>query len=101
MPKQMSLVSPCHQLLPKKSLVAHSSPQNESLTEIAYHWSSFVDAVYNIRKDDGKRYKLLMAFVQSQQEENGDTEKESWKLLWDECPWLIHCDTAFGKRRRF
>ena len=82
---------------------------NDPIHNHNHHWiatllpriASFVDAVYNIRKDDGKRYRLLMAFVQSQQEENGGAEKDSWKLLWDECPWLIHCDTAFGKRRRF
>ena len=48
MPKQMPLVSPCHQLLPKWSLVVHSSPQHESLTEIAYHWLSFVDAIFSL-----------------------------------------------------
>ena len=47
MSNQMPLVSPCRQLLPKGSLVVHSSPQNESLTEIAYHWLSFVDAIFS------------------------------------------------------
>jgi len=76
----------------------------------SHHWkatllprlASFAEAVYNVRKDDGKRYRLLMALVQSQQEEGDDAaEEESWKVLWEECPWIRHCDTAFGKRRRF
>jgi len=75
-----------------------------------HHWratllpriSSFVEAVYNIRKDDGKRYRLLMNLVQTQHEESSDSaEKEVWQLLFDECPWLIHCDTSFGKKKRF
>jgi len=83
---------------------------NDPIHNHNHHWNatllpriaSFVDAVYNVRKDEGKRYRLLMAFVQSQQEENnGVAEEQSWKVLWEECPWLMHCDTAFGKRRRF
>jgi len=91
-----------------------------------YHWkatllpriASFVDAVYNVRKDDGKRYRLLTLLVRSQQQmaegnsfddcggggggdADGDTEEEElWKVLWEECPWLMHCDTAFGKNSR-
>ena len=83
---------------------------NDPIHNHNHHWratllpriSSFVDAVYNIRKDDGKRYRLLMNLVQTQQEESSDSaEKEVWKLLFEECPWLIHCDTSFGKRKWF
>eukprot|EP00986_Skeletonema_menzelii_P009845 scaffold4589_cov79-Skeletonema_menzelii.AAC.19 len=74
-----------------------------------HHWNetllprlaSFVDAVYNVRKDDGKRYRLLMAMVQEQNFECHDDEwsnVEAWKILWDEMPWLRTCDTAFGRR---
>ncbi|KAL7538229.1 hypothetical protein ACHAXR_010624 [Thalassiosira sp. AJA248-18] len=84
---------------------------NDPVHNHNHHWeatllprlASFVDAVYNVRKDDGKRYRLLMAMVQSQQEgSKGVSDEEPWKLLWEECPWLAHCDTAFsfGKRRR-
>ena len=75
-----------------------------------HHWkatllprlASFVDAVYNIRKDDGKRYRLLMNLVQTQHEESSDSaEREVWQILFEECPWLIHCDTSFGKKKRF
>mmetsp|Transcript_38588 Transcript_38588/g.81150 ORF Transcript_38588/g.81150 Transcript_38588/m.81150 type:complete len:603 (+) Transcript_38588:211-2019(+) len=77
-----------------------------------HHWratllpriASFVDAVYNVRRDDGKRYRLLMSLVQSQKQgegnnDNVDDEEECWKMLWEECPWLLHCDTAYRKRR--
>ena len=83
---------------------------NDPIHNHNHHWnatllpriSSFVDAVYNVRQDDGKRYRLLMALVQSQQEHtHAQAEEESWKLLWQECPWLRHCDTAFGRRKRF
>lgn len=77
--------------------------------------SSFVDAIYSVRRDDGKRYRLLMALAESQLEvvvggtndgkvrdDDGnanDADVRAWGVLWDECPWLRHCDTAFGRRR--
>lgn len=69
-----------------------------------HHWeatllprlASFVDAVYNVRKDDGKRYRLLMA--QSVENMNNNSDENLWQLLWDECPWLQNCDTAFRKQ---
>ena len=79
-----------------------------SLTDPIYnhnhHWeatllprlASFVDAVYNVRKDDGKRYRLLMARNVGNMSNNSD--ENSWQLIWDECPWLQHCDTAFRKQ---
>lgn len=79
-----------------------------SLTDPIYnhnhHWeatllprlASFVDAVYNVRKDDGKRYRLLMARNVENMSNNSD--ENSWQLIWDECPWLQHCDTAFRKQ---
>jgi len=83
---------------------------NDPIHNHNHHWkatllprlANFVDGVYNIRKDDGKRYRLLMNLVQTQQEESCDSaEREVWQLLFDECPWLIHCDTPFGKKKRF
>ncbi|KAL7519973.1 hypothetical protein ACHAWX_004725 [Stephanocyclus meneghinianus] len=72
-----------------------------------HHWNatilprlaSFVDAVYNVRKDDTKRYRLLTALA-TQQDEHADAaaEEEAWKVLWEECPWLVHCDTSFGRK---
>jgi len=83
-----------------------------------YHWNatllpriaSFVDAVYSIRRDDGKRYRLLMAMAQCEMGigslgtdllkegyEMENAKKETWKILWEQCPWLLHCDTAFGR----
>jgi len=83
---------------------------NDPIHNHNHHWkatllprlASFADAVYNVRKDEGKRYRLLMALVESQQEEStGVAEEESWRVLWEECPWMRHCDTSFGKRRSF
>lgn len=81
---------------------------NDPIHNHKYHWTatllprlaSFVDAVYTIRKDDTKRYRMLMAMVTYQNEDaDAAAEKEAWSLLWNECPWLKHCDTAFGRRR--
>mmetsp|Transcript_24134 Transcript_24134/g.36576 ORF Transcript_24134/g.36576 Transcript_24134/m.36576 type:complete len:146 (+) Transcript_24134:1-438(+) len=73
-----------------------------------HHWNqtllprlaSFVDAVYNVRKDDGKRFRLLMALVKEQNYNSESNEAEAWKVLWDEMPWLRSCDTSFGRRGR-
>ena len=84
---------------------------NDPIHNHQHHWNetllprlaSFVDAVYNIRKDDGKRCRLLMALVQ-EQNDNGSNDvqsnEEAWKVLWDEMPWLRHCDTSFGRGKR-
>lgn len=80
---------------------------NDPIHNHKHHWTitllprlaSFVDAVYNIRKDDTKRYRMLIALVAYQDVHATDaSEREAWQLLWDECPWLKHCDTAFGRR---
>lgn len=44
---------------------------------------------------------MLIALVQTQNEHANDAaaEEEAWRILWDECPWLEHCDTAFSRRR--
>ena len=49
---------------------------------------SFVNAVYSIRRDDEKRYKLLVAL-------SGTDDKAPWEILHSECAWLRECDTAF------
>eukprot|EP01082_Thalassiosira_pseudonana_P006698 g5814.t1 g5814 contig20:220941-222560(+) len=83
---------------------------NEPIHNHNHHWNatilpriaSFVDAVYSIRGDDGKRYRLLMSVMQCQDENAGsEAEEEAWKVLWEECPWLIHCNTSYRKKRRF
>jgi hypothetical protein len=81
---------------------------NDPIHNHKYHWTatllprlaSFVDAVYSIRKDDTKRYRMIMALV-NYQDENADAaaETEAWSILWNECPWLKHCDTSYGRRR--
>jgi hypothetical protein len=52
---------------------------------------SFVEAVYRIREDDHKRYRLLVSVSESPDSATAD----GWELLHDECPWLKNCDTAF------
>ena len=84
---------------------------NDPIYQHRHHWettllprlASFVDAVYSIRKDDGKRYRLLMALIRSQQLGtcNADGDEEAWNVLWDECRWMRDCDTAFEQKRRW
>jgi hypothetical protein len=50
----------------------------------------FVEAIYAIRCDDGKRYQLL-SYPASMDEDM------SWKLIIDECPRLKNCDTAYSR----
>ena len=54
---------------------------------------SFVEAVYRIRSDDHKRYRLLLANVQ----DPGDSTADGWEVLHNECPWLRDCDTAYRR----
>ena len=82
---------------------------NDPIHNHKYHWTatilprlaSFVDAVYTVRKDDTSRYRMLMALVAYQDERAGASEeKNAWQVIWDLCPWLKHCDTAFGRRSK-
>ena len=52
---------------------------------------SFVDAVYSIRANDSKRYRLLVAMS------DPSGTSEAWNILHEECPWLKDCDTAFHR----
>jgi hypothetical protein len=54
---------------------------------------SFVDAVFAIRRDDGKRQSLLLC-------ESGHDHNsllDAWDILHNECPWLMDCDTAYHR----
>jgi hypothetical protein len=55
---------------------------------------SFVEAVYRIRSDDDKRYRMLLAVSDVSAD-----QAAAWKILVDECPWLETCDTAFYNAR--
>jgi hypothetical protein len=57
---------------------------------------SFATAIYTIRQDDCKRYRLL----QSCSDPLGQLEPDAWELLFEECKWLKDCDTAFRRERR-
>jgi hypothetical protein len=58
---------------------------------------SFVEAVYEIRHDDGKRYRLLQSVACA----TADSSQMShaWSLLHDELPWLLDCDTAYHRQK--
>jgi hypothetical protein len=55
---------------------------------------SFAEAVYAIRRDDTKRYRLLIACS----DPLGQLETQGWELIHEECPWLRSCDTAFNRQ---
>lgn len=55
---------------------------------------SFADAVYSVRSDDHKRYRLIHAASVAS---STGSEKDWWQVLFDECPWLIECDTSFSR----
>lgn len=57
--------------------------------------ASFVDAVYSVRQNDDKRYRLIRASALAS---SGGDEGPYWEILFDECPWLVDCDTVFSKR---
>jgi hypothetical protein len=66
----------------------HRSQWNESLLP---RLRSVVDAIYNIRSDDHKRYQLLSSLAT----EDGSVSPISWRLIFGECPWMEHCNTAY------
>eukprot|EP00934_Nitzschia_sp_Nitz4_P003930 Nitzschia sp. Nitz4//scaffold60_size111251//11980//13419//NITZ4_004138-RA/size111251-snap-gene-0.177-mRNA-1//1//CDS//3329555537//3920//frame0 len=47
-------------------------------------------AVYDIRSDDDKRYRLLASVA-------AEKMGNAWDLLHEECPWLIGCDTSYSR----
>ena len=53
---------------------------------------NFVEAVYRVRDDDDRRYRMLSALA-----EQAINSIAPWNLLFQECPWLKDCDTAFQK----
>ena len=64
---------------------------------------SFVQAVYTIRSDDNKRYRFLLSASSGADVSptNAATIRsgDAWDILHGECPWLLHCDTAYYRRR--
>ena len=73
---------------------------------------SIVEAVYSIRATDDKRYRMLHAHASSLASggvsgggrhgtrrsgtSTGD-DTECWEIVFEECPWLRDCDTAFSR----
>ena len=56
---------------------------------------SFVDAIYSIRSNDDKRYRLLRATALASS--GGGGEYDWWQIIHDECPWLLDCNTGFSR----
>ena len=59
---------------------------------------SWVDAVYSIRQDEYKRQSLLLNCCDNNNDNNDPVQLAmAWELLFDECPWLRHCDTGYKR----
>lgn len=66
-----------------------------------FHWENtilpricqFVQTVYNFRKDDHQRYRLLLAVARK-------SARDAWKIVFEACPWFEACDTAFRRINR-
>lgn len=74
---------------------------------------SWVEGIYEIRSSDDKRYRLLIASSSSSlssaigDDDDGILEQQSlqqlrdaWNILFQECPWLVDCDTQFSREVR-
>jgi hypothetical protein len=86
---------------PKVTIVVSRVSLDDPIMQHRQQWKSsilprlrsFAEAVYSIRSDDGKRYRMLMA-VSDVEDQSG-----AWRMLFDECPWLKTSDTAFNNDR--
>jgi hypothetical protein len=58
--------------------------------------TSFVHAVYNVRANDDKRYRMIQAAAQASL---GGDESKWWQILLEECPWLKDCDIALYRNK--
>jgi len=56
---------------------------------------SIVDAIYRIRSDDDKRYRLLVNVSSSDVDA---ARKIALEMILRECPWLRHCDISSSWR---
>lgn len=54
------------------------------------HLQSWTQAVYRVRKDDDKRYRLLTAVIT-------ENLQDAWGMLFEESPWLRSCDTSYHR----
>jgi hypothetical protein len=94
-------------------LYHHGSYWNSTILPRLRSW---VDGVYSIRSCDGKRYRLLMSSsttsakgdATTNNEDDKDNsllherkqEREAWDILFEECPWLLECDTRYNRELR-
>jgi hypothetical protein len=74
---------------------------------------SFVQAVYEIRRNDDKRYRLLLAVssppLMTEEQEGGSSSssnllsstRDGWKVLFDECPWLLRDCSGTAYHRNY
>jgi hypothetical protein len=88
--------SPSKEDSPTLQISVHRISLEDPLLQHRYHWDatilprlrSWVEAVYSIRRDDDKRYRLLTAV-------SSENLKEAWEIVFDECPWLRDGDTSY------
>jgi hypothetical protein len=52
---------------------------------------SWTDAVYTVRRCDDKRYRLLQSMIEP------PDLAQVWQIIFEECSWLKHCDTAYHR----
>jgi hypothetical protein len=52
---------------------------------------SWTDAVYTVKRCDDKRYRLLQSMIEP------PDLAQAWQILFEECPWFVHCDTAYHR----
>jgi hypothetical protein len=80
------------------TIAVHRISLDDPVHRHRFHWEqtvlprirSFVDAVYNFRADDHRRYLLLLAIASK-------ANHDAWKILFEACPWLEPSDTAFWR----
>jgi hypothetical protein len=72
---------------------------DDPILQHRHNWNNFIlprlrswtDAVYNVRRCDDKRYRLLQSMTEP------PDLAQAWQIIFEECPWLGHCDTAYHR----
>ncbi|KAL3945430.1 MAG: hypothetical protein SGBAC_000483 [Bacillariaceae sp.] len=93
---------------------------DDSRYQLNHNWESmilprlksWVEGIYEIRTSDDKRYRLLIASSSSLSSAIGDDDdgileqqslqqlRDAWNILFQECPWLVDCDTQYSREIR-
>lgn len=57
---------------------------------VAPRLQSWTQGVYQVRSQEGLRYRLVTAMA-------SDNLQEAWNILLEQCPWLKDCDTSYHR----